>query len=604
MKHREPWHDTAFGKAARFLGGLQLAVPVLALTAAALAWGTWLDSKHNATLAKAMVYGSWWFIGLMGLVCVSLVFAVVTRYPWKKKHVGFITVHAGLILLIIAGFWSLFQRVEGHLMLSEGQTGDQIETEEPMLELAEFNAGRETVKGYAYLSNLLGSGEVVLKSPTPQPAEVMRVQVLERWGDSHEDQFVADGGPNVLRALEVALTPGATEGDWVAEENQSGPQSVAGLRFRVLPDGAAWTPPAGATAPGASGYVFQVGGKDYPLVDQGQEVFPGWKVVSVKRFEHALVGSGGLSESDSSPANPAAEVIISDGKGSSERHSAFMNFPTMPMGKQTEGTASSGAKFVARPAAAGGEEVVVFGSAASPSIGYVAPDGSSKVVDKVLFPTTLELGAHKVVFLRQFTRAHLATNLHRVDPPGKEPRPAIVVRVAGETEPRTIGWQDGVPVKGPGNLLLKFGRRRVQLPFAVTLEKFTKSDYPGTEMAMAYESDVLIAPSGSTQRTPFKIFMNNPYAQGPWKVYQASFGNQGGRMFSVFSVMRDPGIPLTYAASIILCVGIIVTFYSRSLSWGHPGIPAPGAMKEFAHASQGPVPPVAAADRRPQGAGV
>ncbi len=602
MKQREPWHDTAFGKAARFLGGLTLAVPVLVFVSAALAWGTWLDSKHNAALAKELVYGSWWFIALMALVCVSLVFAVVTRYPWKKKHVGFITVHAGLILLICGGFWSLFQRVEGHLALGEGETGDQIQTEEPMLELVEFNAGRETLKGYAFLSG--GLGAVSLRSPASPSTEAMRVQILERWADSHEDQFVADGGPNVLRALEVSLSPGATAGEWVGEETQNGPQSVMGLRIRVLPDGATWEPPAGKAAESGSGYFFQVGGKDYPMVGEGKEVFPGWTVVSVKKFEHAMVGSGGLSESDSSPPNPAAEIVISDGKGSSERHSAFMNFPTMPMGKQVEGAAASGAKFVARPAATDGEAVVLFGAASSPSVGYVGPDGASKVVERVLFPTTLELGSHKVVLLRQFTRAHLATSLHRADPPGKEPRPAMVVRVGDDPEARALGFGSGIPVKGAGNLLLKFDRRRVQLPFAVTLQKFSKLDYPGTEMAMAYESDVLITPSGSAQGTPFKVFMNNPYAQGPWKVYQASFGNQGGRMFSVFSVMRDPGIPLTYAASIVLCLGIIITFYSRSLSWGHPGIPAPGARKEFADVSQGSVPPRAASDRQPQGAGV
>jgi hypothetical protein len=40
-------------------------------------------------------------------------------------------------------------------------------------------------------------------------------------------------------------------------------------------------------------------------------------------------------------------------------------------------------------------------------------------------------------------------------------------------------------------------------------------------------------------------------------------------------------LPLeTYIASVVLCVGVAVTFYSRSMSWGHPGIPIRPESKE------------------------
>ena len=100
MKPREPWHETLFGRIALFLGSVRLAVPVIAFVAVEMAWGTYLESTQNAKVARAAVYVSWWFVSLMALVCVSLVFAVITRYPWKRRHVGFITVHAGLLLLM------------------------------------------------------------------------------------------------------------------------------------------------------------------------------------------------------------------------------------------------------------------------------------------------------------------------------------------------------------------------------------------------------------------------------------------------------------------------------------------------------------------------
>ncbi len=103
-----------------------MAVPVLGLVALALAWGTYLESTQGTKVSRATVYGAWWFVGLMGLICVSLVFAVVTRYPWRRKHVGFITVHAGLIILIVGGFWSLVGRLEGHVTLEEGTASNVL----------------------------------------------------------------------------------------------------------------------------------------------------------------------------------------------------------------------------------------------------------------------------------------------------------------------------------------------------------------------------------------------------------------------------------------------------------------------------------------------
>jgi hypothetical protein len=62
-----------------------------------------------------------------------------------------------------------------------------------------------------------------------------------------------------------------------------------------------------------------------------------------------------------------------------------------------------------------------------------------------------------------------------------------------------------------------------------------------------------------------------------------------GERTSIFSVMRDPGLLLTYIASVVLCVGVMITFYSRSLSWGHPGIPIRPEEKELSNVPSRPL---------------
>lgn len=570
MKKSRPWHHTRWGTLTIWLGSIELAVPVLALTAAALAWGTYLDSTQNAQVARDAVYGSWWFIALMALVCVSLVFAVLTRLPWKRRHIGFIVVHASLIALITGGFWSMFGRVEGHLALEEGTSGNTIETQQEVLELLEHHGGQFETLATARPP----------RKPGALSLGAARLRLVERWENSRDESVVTDDSPEPFRAVLISPRAGM-EGEWVGDEAKAGGASIiGGLRIRVLADGAAWEPPTGPDQ-GAPAFVFSVGEQLYPLAQEGQEVFPGWRIVSVRRFAKAQVAAAGLAENPSGPDNPAVEVVISDGSGSAERHTAFPNFPDMIMGRQIEGQAQSGATLVASGGRSQPETLVVYGPVSATRLGYIAPDGSGRALEAPQrFPATLDLGGRQVTITQQFARARGSTRTVRA-PAMKENRPALVLRSGDATELTVVPWKSTAAVPGGSqNLMVRYGPRIVPLPFTVALTDFRKTDYPGTEMAMAYESDVLVTLPGQNG-TPFRIFMNNPYAHGPWRVYQSGFI---GETLSVFSVTRDPGLTLTYAACTFLCIGIVVIFYSRSLSWGHPGIPVPFAVQEKSHA--------------------
>lgn len=580
MKPGHAWHFTPFGRVARFLGSIQLAVPVLVLVAAALAWGTYLESTQNAKVSKATVYGAWWFIALMGLICSSLIFAVITRYPWKRKHVGFITVHAGLVILIVGGFWSLFGRLEGHVTLQEGTSSNILEVDEEILELAEFNAG---------VSKTLAN----VPAPTaagPLDLSGVGVDVVALWKNCRPEDYVADDGPSAFRAVEVSFDPAATKGDWVGDEAVSGgAPTVSGVRVRVLPDGASWEPPAGPDQPVSPDYYFTAGNTRVRLGDVGAEVAPGWTIESVLRFERATVAAGKISEG-AGPENPAVEVVITDSKGSSERHTAFQNFPGMVMTRPLTGEARSGASLAFAAPVSQTETIVLFGTIAEPRVGYVSPEGVGRVVaSPTSFPAVIDLPGKRLALLNQFAKARVATRFVEA-PNASERRPAVVLKVRGNETPVIVPWKSHQPLPAVGrNLVVGYGPRAVTLPFTIHLNDFRKMDYPGTAMAMAYESDVVIS-APDRPDTPYLVHMNTPYSHAPWKVYQSGFV---GENVSVFSVMRDPGLPTTYAGSIILCVGIFITFFSRSLSWGHPGIPAPALVKESAHEPPPPHAPAA-----------
>lgn len=590
MKKLLPWHHTRIGAIVLWLGSIELAVPVLGLTAVALAAGTYLDSTQGAKVAKEAVYGAGWFIAVMALVCVSLVFAVITRFPWKLRHVGFITVHAGLLGLIVGGFISLFGRVEGHLPLEEGKSASTMETQDEQVELVEHKAGQFSVLGAA---------------PGPSGPATMtlggtRIQVVERWDNSRDEQVVNDDAPEPFRGVQVVAQHGV-EPTWVGEEGKAGPAPViAGLLIRVLPDGASWEPapkPAAAAGTETAGFKFIVDGHEYPLGDAEQEAFPGWTLKSIKRYTRAFVGADGLIEAQGGPENPAVDVTITDGKGNTERHTSFLNFTDMVMSRAVEGEARSGARLLPAKANSTFETLIVYGPVAETRVGYISPTGEARVIEPFgAFPRTIELGTRHVTIARQFARARGGWQTLRAEP-GKDNRPALLLRVGNATELMVVPFKGTAPLPSTQNLMVRYGPRMVTVPFSVRLVDFRKTDYPGTEMAMAYESDVEITLPGM-DAAPFRIFMNHPFTQGPWKVYQSGFV---GDSVSVFSIMRDPGLSLTYAASTVLCIGILITFFSRSLSWGHPGISVAGFGKEPLHASPLPLAstpdPVAVLDR-------
>ncbi len=587
MKHFEPWHSTPIGRVIRFLGSIQLAVPVLVFVAGAMAWGTYLESTQSSKVSRALVYGSWWFIALMGLVCVSLIFAVIVRFPWRKRHVGFITVHAGLVMTIVGGFWSLHGRIEGHLTLEEGSAGDTIELDEEAIELTRFAAGK---------------GTPVASVPAPTgPARLnlgaVQIEVVEHWANTAEEQVVTDGGPRPFRAVNM-ICNGAES--WVGEEAKSGgATSLGGVTVRVLTEGLTWEPPAQpSTEPG--GYFFNVGDKRYPLAAEGQEAFPGWRITAAKLFSHAIVSGSGLAEGDSTSDNPAIDVTISDGKGTLERHVAFMNFPDMVIAKTIEGSATSSAKLSATPSPTSAKEetVLVYGPGDAPMLGYIPRNGAARVIGPLgQLPASFSLGTNKLTFKQHFTRTQ-ATTKYVQAPAATERRPAMVIKTAGQSDTLVIPWKGSEQLPGSADTLISYGPRTFPLPFSVKLADFRKLDYPGTEMAMSYESDVVISSPGNADQD-FHIFMNNPYAQSPWKVYQSGFI---GENVSVFSVMKDPGLPLTYIGCTVLCVGIFITFYSRSLSWGHPGIPIAFSQKETINASPAVRPAPRIADAPPPAA--
>lgn len=109
---------------------------------------------------------------------------------------------------------------------------------------------------------------------------------------------------------------------------------------------------------------------------------------------------------------------------------------------------------------------------------------------------------------------------------------------------------------GDDTYRVSVGRVQHPLPFSLTLLEAEKQVYPGTETPRSYRSIVLLRDGAIEQRA--ELTMNHPLRYKGYTVYQSSFiTSDQGQMVS-FAVVRNAGRVFPYAASVTLCIGLLI----------------------------------------------
>lgn len=103
-------------------GSLKLAVVLLAVIAGVCAVATVYESKTSPQAALRLFYRSWWFTAVLALLSANVAAAALARWPWKKKQIGFVTTHIGLIVLLGGCSAAFHYGTEGMMPLRVGET--------------------------------------------------------------------------------------------------------------------------------------------------------------------------------------------------------------------------------------------------------------------------------------------------------------------------------------------------------------------------------------------------------------------------------------------------------------------------------------------------
>ena len=132
---KEQQKNSLFWQVVHLLGSLQLALILLATIALACAIATVTESRWDTQTAQTAIYKAPWFMAWLTILCINLFAVTLTRWPWEKKHAGFIITHYGIIILLVGAMIGMTWGFEGNVTLHRGTPLTKITTRQSVLQI-------------------------------------------------------------------------------------------------------------------------------------------------------------------------------------------------------------------------------------------------------------------------------------------------------------------------------------------------------------------------------------------------------------------------------------------------------------------------------------
>ena len=91
---------------------------------------------HGTPAVQRDIYQTPWFAALLGLLGVNVFSVMVSRYPWTKHHIGFLTAHVGILAILVGSVVSIYRGLDSNMALYEGETSDRVMLQEKALHVS------------------------------------------------------------------------------------------------------------------------------------------------------------------------------------------------------------------------------------------------------------------------------------------------------------------------------------------------------------------------------------------------------------------------------------------------------------------------------------
>jgi hypothetical protein len=595
---------------AHLLGSLKLAVPLLAALAAVIGAATVLEADYGRDYAHWYVYHSWWFGALLGLLGVNIFFAAASRWPWKRHQTGFVVTHSGLLVLLSGSIVSVLGGVEGQVTLVEGESATHLTIPQQSQIVATW-MGRPGEAPYEFSfedgpvdwpeGRILNLGAV--DGIGARVVHYYRhARAIEEWlGDDS-----GTGGPMIKLQIEAPFSEG--NADYTLVDQDYGDEIFAGpLRLqlqraaidRMVDD--FLEPPTGSLGQKGLLSAYYPGGVRHIAVDDqvGKRIDlgHGMAIEIVKYMANAQPDAHGhFHSTNEDPRNPVLELQVHQPGKKPMRQLAFAKNPLLNLDPVLGQVCPI--KFRYQHAAIKQSSAVEFMQTSDDKLyyrviadGQLVSKGEAQAGNRLATSGTfsITLAEHVPHAQQKITFEPVEIDANQKDKP--EAAAEVAISAAGVTQ--HIWLQRNHPALGAriiatpqGSLRVRFGYAEAPLGFALQLVQFHRDRNPGGIGNATFASDVRVIDKHHGVDDEWEVSMNQPLTYNGLTFYQSGFtegGNDSGEgaKSSTFSVARDPGRPLKYAGSLLICTGIAIMFYMRAYFFKRAAHQVPTAARRL-----------------------
>lgn len=567
--------NSALWRVIHWLGSLQLALLLLATIAIACAVATFAESSFNTRVAQAYIYKAPWFQVWLAVLCVNLLAVTLTRWPWQKKHLGFVITHYGIITLLAGAVVGMNFGFEGNVTLKKDAppvnwvttSKSIIRVENPLdgavytlpfsADTARLGNGRTrtfrvpgsqlTVVADEFSANMVDQRRLVPSdAATAGPGVALRLTSSMMGQTVNLPLAIADGQPDrqdFFGLAQIGFYPSLPEAAKPLRESQ-----LVFARFAPVVSGP--VPSQYQVHLSEDGQTISViephgGGVSFPRETViGKEVPVGGAVFSFEQYWPDFYMKDGVPSSRSdSPNNPGLLVQVSF---SAEGHGK----PTLelaPAGDEIAYRLNRDGRMYGSGQAVVGKPFPLSWADWQAQVVEILPRAA--VVTEVMPGPPLTDGSQGVPGFR----AHLVTQ-------------------TGEAGPSR--WLESGKIEsltaGPYSVRFGYGLEVRPLPFSLRLVKFEVPRDEGTDTPADFRATVEFKEAATGETKSGVARMNNP-ASFPgtfwanitginYKFSQAEW-NPTDLDQTTLQVLYDPGWLLKWVGSLGICVGIGLMFY-------------------------------------------
>ena len=286
------------------------AILLMTILSLVLAWASFAERAVGTPAIHDGVYDAGWFHGLQALIGLNVFLAMLRRRRWRKRQIGFLLTHAGLIILLLGCLLTAKRGVEATLAIYEGHSrGMAVNASKQEIRVLIFDEDAEpdediSLAPFGLPEDTDGATESIEIPFQGGPFSWSEYEEAPRFPPlrySEEDELQPTHYPwGLRRRSEGVLYENESDGisvevlDYLADAHLSAPTTPISFRVLCIDQAETASPPHGGMMP--------------PVAPPSGSSTPQWRNIRL-RFED-MQGMGGMSHSFMSNI---AETTLPDG---------------------------------------------------------------------------------------------------------------------------------------------------------------------------------------------------------------------------------------------------------------------------------------------------